>query len=221
MTKFKICGISEVEHAVTARESGADWIGFVFVPGVRREISVERAKEVLAKYRYMTGSGGPDLVGLFANQTLEDVDTISEKCDLDYVQLCGDEDHDYWRQLDIPVIRQIKVATSGDRSKNVDKLLHVVGDVLNKEAIPLLDRLERGKLGGTGKAFDWSMAAELPADWDYVLAGGLNADNVVESIKQVNPWAVDVSTGVETNGRKDTNKIKDFANKVLNGELSK
>ena len=77
MTEFKICGISETEHAVAARKYGAYWIGFVFVPGVRREISVEKVKDIIGQYRNITGPGGPGLVGLFANQPLSDVSYIS------------------------------------------------------------------------------------------------------------------------------------------------
>ena len=214
MTEFKICGISETEHAVAARKYGAYWIGFVFVPGVRREISVEKVKDIIGQYRNITGPGGPSLVGLFANQPLSDVSYISGECNLDYVQLCGDEDETYWRQLDIPIIKQIKVGSVGNKSKNVANLRQRVGNALDKDTIPLLDRLEKGKLGGTGKSFDWSVAAELPGDWDYMVAGGLGTANVADAITQLNPWAVDVSSGVETNGKKDINKIREFANKV-------
>ena len=221
MTKFKICGISEAEQAIAARTCGAYWIGFVFVPGVRREVSVEKVKEIIGQYRDLTGPDGPGLVGLFANQTLSEVSYISKECNLDYVQLCGDEDAVYWEKLDFPIIRQIKVDSVGDRSENIDRLRQEVGNVLDKEAIPLLDRLEGGKLGGTGKSFDWSMAAELPEDWDYVLAGGLHSANVVEAIERSNPWAVDVSSGVETNGKKDTNKIKEFADRIFGRDILK
>ena len=219
MTEFKICGISEIDHAVAARRYGAYWIGFVFVPGVRREISVEKVKDIITQYRDLTGPGGPGIVGLFANQTLSEVSSISGQCDLDYVQLCGDEDDAYWSQLDFSIIRQIKVPSVGERSQIVDSLRQEVENVLGKDAIPLLDRLERGKLGGTGKSFDWSVAAELPEDWDYVVAGGLDSGNVVEAIQQSNPWAVDVSSGVETDGEKETNKIKEFADKVLGRDM--
>ena len=221
MTEFKICGISETEHAVIARKYGAYWIGFVFVPGVRREISVEKVKDIIGHYRNITGLGGPGLVGLFANQPLSDVSYISGECNLDYVQLCGDEDERYWSQLDMSIIKQIKVASVGNKSKNVANLRQRVGNALDKDAIPLLDRLEKGKLGGTGKSFDWSVAAELPDDWDYMVAGGLDTANVADAINQLSPWAVDVSSGVETNGKKDINKIRKFANKVVSMNESK
>ncbi len=221
MTEFKICGIAKTEHAVAARTYGAYWIGFVFVPGVRREISVEKVKDIIAQYRDLTGPGGPGIVGLFANQTLREVNSISEQCELDYVQLCGDEDDAYWSQLDFSIIRQIKVASVGDRPQIVDSLRQQVENVLEKDAIPLLDRLEKGKLGGTGQSFDWSVAAELPDDWNYMVAGGLDPSNVMDAINKLNPWAVDVSSGVETNGKKDTNKIREFANKVISIDIPK
>ncbi|MEE2884254.1 MAG: phosphoribosylanthranilate isomerase [Chloroflexota bacterium] len=221
MTEFKICGIAKTEHAIAARTYGACWIGFVFVPGVRREISVEKVKDIIAQYRDLTGPGGPGIVGLFANQTLREVNSISEQCELDYVQLCGDEDDAYWSQLDFSIIRQIKVASVGDRPQIVDSLRQQVENVLEKDAIPLLDRLEKGKLGGTGQSFDWSVAAELPDDWDYMVAGGLDPSNVMDAINKLNPWAVDVSSGVETNGKKDTSKIREFANKVISIDIPK
>ena len=191
------------------------------MPGVRREISVEKVKDIIAQYRDLTGPGGPGIVGLFANQTLREVNSISEQCELDYVQLCGDEDDAYWSQLDFSIIRQIKVASVGDRPQIVDSLRQQVENVLEKDAIPLLDRLEKGKLGGTGQSFDWSVATELPDDWDYMVAGGLDPSNVMDAINKLNPWAVDVSSGVETNGKKDTSKIREFANKVISIDIPK
>lgn len=214
MTLFKICGLRDVENALIARECGASFIGFVFVPGVRRQIGVEHATKLIDEYRSRSGAGGPSLVGLFANQTLHNVNSVVKRCDLDFVQLCGDESVECFNGIDCQIIRQIKIPTDGDRKDIADYTKNEINNLLAHDTIPLLDRLEKGHLGGTGKSFDWTITETLPDHWKYMVAGGLNQDNVGSVIKQVDPWAVDVSSGVEIDGWKDSGKIEAFAQAV-------
>ena len=109
MTLFKICGFRDPDSAVVAAESGASFLGFVFVEGVRRQLLPEQGAEIISEYRKVAGSDGPKLVGLFANQPADFIDSVVELCGLDYAQLCGDEPPDFWNGLSVPVIRQVKV----------------------------------------------------------------------------------------------------------------
>ena len=214
MTSFKICGLREAGHAVTAAEAGADFLGFVFVHGVRRQISEEQATEIIQEYRALKGLGGPPLVGLFANQPLDEVNRIVNRCGLYLAQLCGDEKPDYWRHVEVPIIKQVRVSADGDRGAVLAGVLRRVEDVVSRGHTALLDRHEKGALGGTGLRFDWSIAAEVAERFDFLLAGGLTPENVGRAITTAKPWGVDVSSGVETDGVKDPGKITAFAGEV-------
>ena len=214
MTKLKTCGLREMEHVRAAVAAGADLLGFVFVPGVRRRLPEEVARALIAEYRSHAGSGGPRVVGLFANQPLDDVNRIVGYCGLDIVQLCGDEPPDYWQRVDVPAIKQVKVRDTGDRSQILPRVLEAVDEVVAHGCIPLLDKHEEGSLGGTGRTFDWAIAAEAAERHELLLAGGLTPDNVGQAIDVVSPWGVDVSSGIETDGVKDPRKIARFAQAV-------
>ena len=189
-------------------------MGFVFVPGVRRNIPVDQAETLISDYKRDILSGSPSLVGLFANQTIEDVNEIVSRCELDYVQLCGDEDSNYWEDIEARVIKQIKVPTNLNDNEVVDLINLSLDKTVKAGAIPLLDRFEEGKLGGTGKVFDWSILQGISEKYDFMLAGGLTPDNVSEAIRVATPWAVDVSSGVEKNGDKDEYLIIEFSKSV-------
>ena len=214
MTGFKICGLREAGHAVAAADAGADYLGFVFVPGVRRQLSIEQAEAVIKEYRRLRGSGGPKLVGIFANQPIEDVNAIVSQCRLDLVQLCGEERPAYWERVAAPVIKQIRVHDEGRLDDLIPDTMRRVGEVASHGYGALLDKGEPGFLGGTGRRFDWRFAAEVARCHDFLLAGGLSPDNVASAIATVNPWGVDVSSGVESDGVKDPEKIAAFAREV-------
>ena len=214
MTKFKICGLRDLENTVLASTCGAEMLGFVFVSGVRRQISPMAAKKIVVDYRELVGSNGPALVGLFANQSLNFVNRVINDCGLDYAQLCGEEPSEYWNRINGDVIRQVKVPVGGDFEATTRKANEEVEAVLDNGAIPILDTMEKGQLGGTGKSFNWEIAANIPKGSKFILAGGLTPSNVTEAISVADPWMVDVSTGVETEGEKDPYKIKNFSNAV-------
>ncbi|MBC8280373.1 MAG: phosphoribosylanthranilate isomerase, partial [Chloroflexi bacterium] len=195
--KVKICGIRNLDDALVAAEAGADYIGMVFVPERRRRITPQEAKVIVDGVR-ASGGNVPRIVGLFADQSVEEVSGIIDHCGLDLVQLCGQETVKYVGELGCDVIKVVHVAESatahddagtGTRVKEFSGLGHLV----------TLDRLVEGIQGGTGQGFDWGVAASLSqAGHPFLLAGGLTPENVAEAITTVNPWGVDVSSGVET-----------------------
>ena len=214
MTRFKICGLRDARNAVAAAEAGADFLGFVFVPGVRRQLSSDQARDIIQEFRKVGPSHQPRLVGLFADQPLDDVNAAVRQCGLDVIQLCGDEPPDYWDSVDGSVIRQIKVQQHGPRKQDVDRVIRCVDEVVSRGHMALLDTYEVGARGGTGRSFDWTIAAEVAKRHDFLLAGGLRPENVGEAIVTARPWGVDVSSGVETEGVKDSAKIVAFAEQV-------
>ena len=218
MTHFKICGIRDADSAIVADESGAAMLGFVFVEGVRRQLLPERGAEIIAEYRARRENypslGSPSLVGLFANQSADFINRVARDCGLDYAQLCGDEPFEFWNELDVPVIRQIKVRDDLPRQQAIAATQRQVCQACESGHDALLDKYEPGKLGGTGAAFDWTIAREMADIHGIILAGGLTPENVANAIRAVRPAAVDVSTGVETDGVKDHAKIRAFAEAV-------
>ena len=213
MTRFKICGLRDADNALAAANAGADFLGLNFVPGVRRRITTEQAGAIVERLRTELELV-PPLVGLFANQPLDEVNNIVGQCGLDLAQLCGDEPREYWTQVGVPVIRQIKVRDDVPADTAVEMAAGQIENVIGSGCTPMLDKYERGHLGGTGRTFDWRVARELAARYDLILAGGLTPDNVARAVAEVGPWCVDVSSGVETDGIKDAAKIRRFAEEV-------
>ena len=233
MTIFKICGFRDAAAAKVAADAGASFLGFVFVEGVRRRLSPRRGAETIAELRAALGGdsresegGGafskplPKIVGLFANQPADFVNGVARACGLDYAQLCGDETPDFWSALELPVIRQVKVRESLGREGAIALAARQASEALAAGHLALLDKHKRGELGGTGAAFDWTLAREIVATVNggagggsggIMLAGGLTPENVADAIATASPWGVDVSSGVETGGVKDHAKIRGFA----------
>ena len=205
----KICGIRALDDALVAAEAGADYVGIVFVPGRHRRITVDAAKFIVDGVRTSDGPA-PRVVGLFADQLLDEVNAIVEYVGLDLAQLCGTESVEYAGQVSCDVIKVVHVAESAtatddagtaERVRNFSGVGHLV----------TLDRYVEGIQGGTGKGIDWGLAVTLTeAGLPFLLAGGLTPENVSEAIAEVRPWGVDVSSGVETGGNKDHAKIRAF-----------
>lgn len=217
MTLVKICGVSDPRHARAAAAFGADFVGMVFAPS-RRQVTLGQAKSIatalgkkpgdrLASSDVVTIEAAlaqrrPLLVGVFADQDADTINQISEEVSLDLVQLSGSEPWEVNEHLARPVIKCMKV-----RSKETakDVLRHYHGN-----AVLLLDPFVPGTYGGTGTTLDWRVAGDIARETPTVLAGGLTPENVAEAVRSVQPWAVDVSSGVETDGVKDTDKIRAF-----------
>ena len=215
MTRFKICGVRSADHARAAEEAGASFLGFVFVEGVRRQLAVDEAKAIIGEYRAQRGDApGPSLAGLFADQTAEYVSDVVERCGLDYVQLCGSEGPEYWDRMPVPVLRAVRIRDDGVRDAVVRDTLEIVQEIADHGQTPHLDTYRPEQPGGTGHTFDWAIAAAVTQRFNVILAGGLTPENVGAAIAAANPWCVDVSSGVETDGAKDPAKIRAFADAV-------
>jgi len=215
VTLVKICGLRDPAHALAAAEAGADFIGLVFAESGRR-VSVEQAQAIVgALGEPLVAAGGgaaqieallrrkrPLVVGVFAGADAETVNSTAEAVGIDLAQLSGDEPWDICGKLSRPVLKAVKVR-DGTSVEDI-----IAG--LRPGAVPLLDTHAEGALGGSGRAFDWAVAAAVARRFPLVLAGGLTPENVGEAVRRVRPWAVDVSSGVETNGVKDVEKICAF-----------
>ena len=218
MTRLKIDGLRDTAHALAAADAGADFLGFVFVEGVRRQLRVDEAAKVIEEYRESHGPGGPRLVGIFADQPVEFINAVVARCGLDFVQLCGDEPPELWGAIDAGVIRQVRVRDDVPLNVANDEARRKVSEAVSAGHMAVLDKDRAGSFGGTGETFDWAIAKEVAREFDVLLAGGLTPQNVAAAIEAASPWGVDVSSGVETDGHKDPSKIDAFAWAVRNAE---
>ena len=214
MTRIKICGITEPSQAVAAAEAGADYIGIVMAPS-KRQVDVEKAKEIVAALK---GSRAIP-VGVFVNTSADEINRIAKYCNFDRIQLSGDEPWDFVKKLNRPAIKAVKVSTE----HTGDKLLKEIDGGYKKADyyfLPLLDCAVNGSYGGSGKSFDWAIARKATEKYRFVLAGGLTPENVGGAIASARPWAVDVSSGVESNGKKSITKIKAFIAAVRSADAA-
>ncbi|HEY7123560.1 MAG TPA: bifunctional indole-3-glycerol-phosphate synthase TrpC/phosphoribosylanthranilate isomerase TrpF [Ktedonobacterales bacterium] len=202
--RVKICGVRTPEQALAAAEAGADYIGLIFYPPSSRLVTPEQAAEITQTLRNRRNSGkhAPKTVGVFVNEPSEKINALAQACSLDLAQLSGDESPEICRAIAIPVIKAV-------RPRILDDLEHLAAYRPGVQAF-LLDTPVSGMWGGTGAVGDWSLACELARRHPILLAGGLTPENVGAAIEAVQPWGVDVSSGVETNGSKDTAKIQAF-----------
>ena len=206
-TRIKICGLRSTEAALAASNAGADYLGFNFVEGVRRQIQPDEAARIITDYRAQRNDRyQPGLVGLFLDQDPDFVNETSHRLGLDYLQLCGDEDVDYFSKVELPIFKMVRVK-DGTTPADLDQM---IAPLLDAGHSVLLDRYDKGTPGGSGKTFDWSIAQGIASRNNVLLAGGLNPENVQSASTQLSPWAVDVSSGVETDGTKDPDRIRAF-----------
>jgi phosphoribosylanthranilate isomerase len=211
MTHIKICGIKEEDHALELAAAGVDFIGLVFAPSPR-QVTNARAKRIISALK--KAEAAIETVGVFVNRPSSVVKRTAESCNLDWVQLNGDEPWEYCRELNMPIIKVIRVSRHYQPEQILADLDYGTRILGEQKHIFLLDANARDKYGGTGRKFDWNMA-KLPArKFSVIVAGGLTPRNVAEAIRTISPWGVDVSTGVETKGIKDASKIKKFIEAV-------
>ena len=214
-TLVKICGVRSPEIARAVAGLGGDLLGLVFAPSKRR-VTVNQAEEVL------TGLDESErmrlkVVGVFVNESPERINDIIDRLDLDYVQLSGDEPVETQAKLTRPVIRALRLPAGlsfSDARLQADRYL----DCQSPARALLLDAHSPGAYGGTGVQSDWDLAARLAERYPVFLAGGLRPDTVERALDSVHPLGVDVSSGVETGGDKDRNKIRDFMESVRRGD---
>jgi phosphoribosylanthranilate isomerase len=201
MTIVKICGLRTVEHALAAVAAGADMLGFILAPS-RRQISPSELATISAAVRTAPGGERIGLVGVFVNESLARMLEIARACHLDTLQLSGDEDSRILADLP-PSFSLIKALRLNDAAAERPWQQALSVRLLVDAHVP-------GMYGGAGVVADWQRAAELAAHREILLAGGLSPDNVAAAIETVQPWGVDVSSGVETDGVKDVGKIRAF-----------
>ena len=206
MTRIKICGITDVETASLCARLGADFIGLVFAES-RRRVTPERAMEMV--HNLLTLPKRPKLVGIFVNAPAYEVNRTAEYCRLDRVQLSGDEDEDYCRRIERPLIRVTHVG----RGSAVEEIEARIA-AARPRTIHLLDRRAAESYGGSGETFDWDIMGGLNPALPVMVAGGLTPENVEELILRYHPSGVDVSSGVETHGHKDPAKMLAFIRAV-------
>jgi phosphoribosylanthranilate isomerase len=204
VTRVKICGIRSGAAARAATEAGADAIGFIFYPPVRRYVQPEAAAAIARALPPFVAR-----VGVFVDAPRAEIERVAALVGLDAVQLHGRESPDDCRGFTRLVIRGLRIrdASSIEEAK--------VFDV----AALLLDAHVEGTPGGSGVTFDWSLVRGLRPP--VILSGGLHAGNVADAIAAVRPYGVDVSTGVETNGEKDPEKIFAFADAVRRADAAR
>jgi phosphoribosylanthranilate isomerase len=206
VTRIKICGITRVEDALAAAHSGANAIGLVFYERSPRHVSIAQARQLAEALPPFVSA-----VGLFVNTEAAFVHAVLASVPLDILQFHGDEPAEFCAQFAKPYLKAIRVKAGVD-------LLQCASDFRSAKGL-LLDAHVEGIAGGTGATFDWALIPkQLPLP--VILSGGLNAENVAAAIKQVRPYAVDVSSGVEASkGIKDAAKIAAFINEVKNIDL--
>jgi len=211
MTRVKICGLSEIEHALAAVQAGADYLGLVFAPS-RRQITLERASQIVEAISL--SKPHPPVVGVFVNAAAQEVNHIADYCRLDWVQLSGDETWHYCQEIERPIIKAIHISAD----KTTDEVLTEIEAgyqlSLKQELVCLLDSEVIDVYGGTGQTFDWQLAKEVSAKFPVIIAGGLTPTNVEKLVMEIQPWGVDVSSGVETNRVKSIDKIRTFIKAV-------
>lgn len=203
MTKVKICGLLEKAHVAAAVEAGADAIGFVFAPSSRR-VSIEQAQTLARDIP-------PEVkkIGVFVNPKREEVLRTFEEVPLDVIQYHGEESAEFIQSIGLPSIRALAVRDTVD----VERAVHYETDYILFDAPGTIYR------GGSGVPFDWQLLNDCGISSErLILAGGLNADNVAEAIQRVNPYMVDVSSGVERNKKKDASLIRAFIHAVKKEE---
>ena len=207
MTKIKICGLSEIQHALAAAEAGTDFIGLVFAPS-RRQVSAKKALQIVKAIHSLRPH--PNIVGVFVNSASGEVNRIADYCNLDWVQLSGDETWDYCQQIERPIIKTVHVSNARTSDEVVSEIATGYQLLPRQDFVFLVDSRVGDSYGGTGQAFDLKIAKEVTARFSVIIAGGLTPKNVGQLVKEVWPWGVDVSTGVETDGQKDVAKITAF-----------
>jgi len=198
-TNVKICGITNLEDARFVSGALADYIGFIFYPDSPRYIEPAKAGAIINWLE------GPEKVGIFVNQPLDDVQSIARQTGLDYVQLHGNESVEYCQLMEKPVIKVFHITPE----TTADELKSDIEPYIDSVEFLLFDTKTPDKWGGTGTSFDWNVLADIGEMKPYFLSGGLNPDNIRAAIKLTRPYAIDLSSGVEESpGLKDFEKIE-------------
>ena len=216
MTYIKICGITRLEDALVAAKAGADMLGLNFYKKSPRYIAPEIAAVLVANLRAALKSDTPLIVGLFVNEVVYTMATVASLVKLDAIQLSGDESLEVIRELRVPAFKAIQPMSMAMGLEDVDYFASVMP---TDECLPsiLLDAYHPSLRGGTGETANIEVALAIKERVPrMMLAGGLTPENVAERVHAIQPWAVDVASGVEsgTHGVKDAAKVWAFVERV-------
>lgn len=218
MIRVKICGLTSLEDALWATESGADLLGFILYPGSPRYVSPARVREIVHTLRTLHSDSCPKMIGVFVDEEPLRIREMLADCGLDYAQLHGQEPPSLLRSLYPRAYKALRVR---DAEQIRDEVRRYAPSLEEDDAIPtiLLDAYHPQKRGGSGETFDWGIAREVGQRYSVLLAGGLKPSNVALAIQAAEPWGVDVSSGVEIEpGKKDLVKIRRFIEAVKGGD---
>jgi phosphoribosylanthranilate isomerase len=202
----KICGVRSLEEAVCALDCGVDALGFNFWPKSPRYIAPEEARAIIDQLPPLISP-----IGVFVNESRERILEAARIAGVGIVQLHGDESPDFCREFDsLKIIKALRVG-EGFEPHSIARY---------RVSAVLLDTNIKGSYGGTGRSFDWKVAIEAKQYARIILAGGLNADNVAEAVREVKPFGIDVCSGVEAEpGRKDLDKLRRFMAEVRRANI--
>ena len=201
--KVKICGMTNLKDVKVAVDGGVDAVGFIFYKKSPRSVTMQAVREIVLELPPFV-----DSVGVFVNETAEQINKIADHCKLDRVQLHGDESPAFCKKIRRRVIKAIRV-------KDIQSLKKLSDYPVSSF---LLDTFSEDQYGGTGKVFDWNLAYPAKKYGPIILAGGLTPINVHQAIQRIQPYGVDVCSGVESQpGIKDHKKMKAFLKNVKAG----
>ena len=204
-TKIKICGITNLEDARYASGAMVDFLGFIFTPKSKRYVDPAEAGAMVGWLE------GPEKVGVFLDQPLDEVNQIAKEAGVDLVQLHGNESVEYCQLIEKPIIKVIHVEAETTR----EQLQSKVDEYDEVAQYFLFDAKVGGEWGGTGHTFDWNLLKDVAGEKPFFLAGGITPENAAEAIKTVKPFALDVNSGVEEKpGLKDFEKIEQLMQNV-------
>ena len=201
--KVKVCGMTSLKDALVAVEGGSDAVGFIFYKKSPRSVTMKTVREIVLELPPFV-----DTVGVFVDETAEQINKIADYCNLDIIQLHGDESPTFCKKIRRKVIKAFRIKDM----QSVKKLssFQVSGF--------LLDTFSDNLHGGTGKVFDWNLALPAKKFGPVIMAGGLTPNNVQQAVRQIRPYGVDVCSGVESEpGIKDHKKVRAFLNNAKAG----
>ena len=194
--KVKVCGMTSLKDALVAVEGGADAVGFIFYKKSPRSVTMKTVREIVLELPPFV-----DTVGVFVDETAEQINKIADYCNLDIIQLHGDESPTFCKKIRRKVIKAFRI-----------KDMQSVKKISNFQVSGfLLDTFSEKLHGGTGKVFDWNLALPAKKFGPVIMAGGLTPNNVQQAVRQIRPYGVDVCSGVESEpGIKDHKKVRAF-----------
>ena len=204
-TKVKICGLTSLHDARFVSGARVHYMGFIFYEESPRFITPAEAGAIINWIE------GPECVGVFVNQPLDDVNMIARQTGVELIQLHGNESPDYCKLIDKPIIKVIHV----EPGSSEEELKEAIAPYLSVADYLMFDTKIEGKWGGTGKTFDWSLIENICDGKPFFLSGGINVHNVRKACKKINPYAIDLSSSLESGpGVKDFDKVEEFMDEM-------